>query len=96
MEVIDKKFDRIIKAIKEVGFPIVAFLIILTVGINWADRLLTSQEKFVEKVGESVESQDKNTGEIKVGVERILHSQERSAEYEEEQTQLLRELFKKK
>lgn len=83
-DMLDKKFDKIIRAIKEVGFPIVAFLLIFSVGIKWADRLLTSQEIFINKVTESVEVQTENGTDIRLAVQKILNSQEDAERFQKE------------
>ena len=76
-DIFDKKFDKTIRAIKEVGFPIVAFLLLFSVAVKWADRLLSSQEIFIHKVTDAVETQTKNGTDIKIAVQKIQNAQER-------------------
>jgi len=47
----ERKINLILKSVKEVGFPIVVASFLIYFGVNWADRLLISQEKFIEEVG---------------------------------------------
>lgn len=53
----EKKINLIIKAVKEVGFPIVVASFLIYFGVNRADRLLNSQEKFIEEVGTNYKNQ---------------------------------------
>ena len=53
----EKKITLSIKAIRDVGFPIVVACFLIYFGTNWADRLLTSQETFVAEISGNYKDQ---------------------------------------
>lgn len=88
-DTLDKKFDRLIKAIKEVGFPIVLSGFLIAIFYEWGGRLVASQEKFVENVTKEIETQ---TDEIKAqtnNTNRILIAQEAETIHEANQSRLM-------
>jgi hypothetical protein len=91
---LDRKFDRLLKAIKEVGFPIVLSSVLIYVGVIGGDRLLTSHESFIEEAKREQKIQANNSNKLLEGQNKLYDGQINQTKLMERQLDILENLEK--